>query len=270
MLASVHRLATAFTLVLLLTGLACKEKKGADMDSDPFVEQTQAALPVPNPVQVHPVSHASAVLRWDGRTVYMDPVGHVALYSAYPAPDLIVVTDIHGDHFSPETLEALGNEGTEIIVPEAVFAQMRNALAERATVLANDSVLTAAGITVTAIPMYNLREEARDFHIKGRGNGYVLERDGYRVYISGDTEDIPEMRALRDIDMAFVCMNLPYTMTVDRAADAVLEFRPARVYPYHYRGNPDVSDVAEFRSRVEAGGGSVQVVQMDWYPDAPY
>ena len=113
--------------------------------------------------------------------------------------------------------------------------------------------------------MYNLREEALKFHTKGRGNGYVFSIDNQRIYFSGDTEDIPEMRALKNIDKAFVCMNLPYTMTVESAADAVLEFKPKEVYPYHYRGTVGLSDVAKFKSLVNKGNAEIKVVQLDWY-----
>ena len=113
--------------------------------------------------------------------------------------------------------------------------------------------------------MYNLREEALKFHPKGRGNGYVLNMAGERVYISGDTEDIPEMRSLKDIDKAFVCMNLPYTMTVQSAADAVLEFKPETVYPYHYRGSDSISDVNLFKKIVNEGNDSIEVLLLEWY-----
>ena len=117
--------------------------------------------------------------------------------------------------------------------------------------------------------MYNLREEAKKFHEKGRGNGYVIEKNDKRVYISGDTEDIPEMRSLQNIDIAFVCMNLPYTMTVENAASAVLDFKPNKVYPYHYRGTEGLSDVSKFKSLVKnfigkrgsgAGAGAFNIV----------
>jgi L-ascorbate metabolism protein UlaG (beta-lactamase superfamily) len=197
-------------------------------------------------------------------------VGEASAFAAYPAPDLILVTDIHGDHFSLETLEALQTAQSKIIMPQAVADAMPAAFTPQLDVLDNGEEKERFGIRVTAIPMYNLREEARQFHTKGRGNGYVLEKDGVRVYFSGDTEDIPEMRALTNIDMAVVCMNLPYTMTVESAADAVLAFKPQKVYPYHYRGNPDVSDVGQFASLVTAGDGSIEVIQLDWYPNAPY
>ena len=114
--------------------------------------------------------------------------------------------------------------------------------------------------------MYNLGAEAQKFHPQGRGNGYLLEADGKRIYISGDTEDIPEMRALKDIDLAFICMNLPYTMTVDQAVDAVLEFKPKKVYPYHYRGSEGFSDVDRFKKEVEDKNPNIQVEVLNWYP----
>jgi len=114
--------------------------------------------------------------------------------------------------------------------------------------------------------MYNLREEALKFHTKGRGNGYVLTINKERIYFSGDTEDIPEMRNLKNIDKAFVCMNLPYTMTVENAADAVLEFKPKEVYPYHYRGTGGLSDVEKFKQIVAEKNKAIKVVQLDWYP----
>jgi L-ascorbate metabolism protein UlaG (beta-lactamase superfamily) len=219
---------------------------------------------------VHPVSHASAVLQWGGTTLYIDPVGDPASFAAFGPPDLILITDIHGDHFSLETLQGLTTERAKLMMPQAVADQMPDAFAPQVDVLGNGEQKERYGITVTAIPMYNLREEARDFHVKGRGNGYVLEKEGMRVYFSGDTEDIPEMRALENIDKAFICMNLPYTMTVERAADAVLEFAPKEVYPYHYRGRPEVSDVGRFARLVAEGNPGIRVVQLDWYPDAPY
>ena len=115
--------------------------------------------------------------------------------------------------------------------------------------------------------MYNLRDEALKFHTKDRGNGYVLTLGDERVYISGDTEDIPEMRKLKDIDIAFVCMNLPYTMTVESAASAVLDFKPKQVYPYHYRGTKGLSDVGKFKDIVNDADPEIEVIQLDWYPN---
>ena len=112
--------------------------------------------------------------------------------------------------------------------------------------------------------MYNLTEDRKKFHTKGRGNGYVVTMGGKRIYISGDTEDIPEMRGLKDIDAAFVCMNLPYTMDVDHAAAAVLAFKPKIVYPYHYRGAKEMSDVEKFKTLVSKDK-SIEVRPLKWY-----
>ncbi|MDX1314684.1 MAG: MBL fold metallo-hydrolase, partial [Eudoraea sp.] len=197
-------------------------------------------------------------------------VGGADKFKAYPKPDLILITDYHGDHLNVETLEALNTEKAKIIVPQAVADELPEAFTPQVDVLNNGDSKERFGISVEAIPMYNLREEAKKFHVKGRGNGYVLSKDGMRLYFSGDTEDIPEMRALENIDKAFVCMNLPYTMTVESAANAVLEFKPKEVYPYHFRGNPDVSDVAKFKDIVTKGNPEIKVVQLDWYPNVPY
>ena len=123
------------------------------------------------------------------------------------------------------------------------------------------------GLFVEGVAMYNLPESSDSRHTKGRGNGYVLTLGGQRVYISGDTEDIPEMRALKDIDVAFICMNLPYTMDIDQAAGAVLEFLPLFVYPYHYRGGGGkFSDIDKFE-QIVTDASDVQVIRHNWYPE---
>lgn len=211
---------------------------------------------------VHPIRHATVVLTWSGKTFYIDPVGGAKAFESFPRPDLVLVTDIHGDHLDGETLRAVVGEATQLIVPAAVAAKLDVSLRERATVMGNGETLEPlAGIRVEATAMYNLTPDRLRYHTKGRGNGYVLSLGGRRIYFSGDTEDVPEMRALQSIDVAFVCMNLPYTMTVEQAASAVLEFRPKVVYPYHHRG----SDVADFATRVESAGHS-EVRQLEWYP----
>jgi len=206
---------------------------------------------------IHPVTHASFVMAWDNKTIYVDPVGGVGAYDGLPRPDLILLTDIHGDHLDAATLTGLA--GTALIIaPSAVKEQLSPALQAQTLTLQNGAVTERLGVSLEAIPMYNLTEDRLQFHDKGRGNGYVATFGGTRVYISGDTEDIPEMRALENIDVAFVCFNLPYTMTEDQAADAVNALRPTIVYPYHYRG----SDIALFTSLVDEG---IEVRQGDWY-----
>src|SRR5213076_1891288 len=151
-------------------------------------------------------------------------------------------------HLDAGTLEAIGGSAT-IVAPAAVAEKLPEKL--QTTVLANGETKSVAGISVEAVPMYNLTADRLKFHIKGRGNGYVVTLGGKLIYLSGDTEDIPEMRALKNIDVAFVCMNLPYTMTEEQAASAVREFKPRIVYPYHYRG----SDTGKFQKLVGSDGG---------------
>ena len=254
-------------LLVLLVGCEQTQKKNTttiDLVADGSMAATTAAI------KIYPVEHATAVIEWGDITVYIDPVGSVETLSAYKSPDLILITDIHGDHFSPETLEALQTEKAKIVVPQAVADKMPANFAPQLDVLNNGDTKERYGILIEAVPMYNLREEAKSFHEKGRGNGYVLTMGGERLYFSGDTEDIPEMRALKNIDKAFVCMNLPYTMTEESAADAVLEFQPKEVYPYHYRGRPEVSDVKKFSELVAAKNPNIIVVQLDWYPNDPF
>ena len=217
-------------------------------------------------IKVHPVSHASFVMETPAGTIYSDPVGGASAYADYPAPDLILVTHRHGDHYDADTLSALTSDGTEIVTCADVQAMMPDELKEKARILDHDESIDWQGVTIKAIPAYNMTEGRLDFHPKERGdNGYVLSFEGFRVYISGDTEDIPEMRALEDIDLAFICMNLPFTMTSDAAASAVAEFMPTYVYPYHYRGRDGgTQNPEDFAEQV---GDAATVRLVDWYPD---
>ena len=249
-------------LLTLALFLGCKESKDQALVNKDTVTQKVATQ---SSFEVSPISHATMVIQWDEKVVYVDPVGGASLFSTYPAPDLVLVTDIHGDHMNAETLQGLNTSKASIVVPKAVADKLPESLQEKLRVIGNGETKDFAGIKVEAVPMYNLREEALKFHSKGRGNGYVLELSGERVYISGDTEDIPEMRSLQNIDRAFVCMNLPYTMTVESAASAVLEFKPKMIYPYHYRGGDGLSDVDKFKEIVNTGDSEIAVVQLDWY-----
>jgi len=214
--------------------------------------------------EVVPIEHASFVLNWGGKVLYADPVD-ASKFAGQPEPDIILITDIHGDHLDPIALQALAKDKTAIVMPEAVALKMPAELMPQVSMIANGETKEILGFKIEAIPMYNLPESAETFHTKGRGNGYVIEQGGARVYISGDTSGIPEMRALQGIDVAFVVMNLPYTMDVEEAADAVLAFAPKKVYPYHYRTPEGFSDVARFKELVNAGGKDIEVVQLKWY-----
>lgn len=216
-------------------------------------------------IQVTPIMHASLILSWGGKNIYFDPTGGAAAYKAKPAPDLVLITDIHGDHLNPDTLKAVLGNAT-LVVPQAVKDILPANLAEKATVLANGETTTLLDFDIKALPMYNLPESSESRHPKGRGNGYVIEKSGKRVYVAGDTAGVPEMRALTDIDIAFIPMNLPFTMGVEEAADAVLAFKPKQVYPYHYRGQAGLADVNKFKELVNKGNSSITVTLLNWYP----
>lgn len=213
-------------------------------------------------VTVHPVAHASFVMESPAGTVYVDPVGDAAQYSDFPAPDLILITHEHGDHYDAETLQALMGENTTLITNPAVADMLPDGLSAD-TVMANGDSTDWQDVTIDAIPAYNTTDGRTDFHPEGRDNGYVLTMGDFRVYISGDTEDTPEMRALEDIDLAFVSMNLPFTMDAEAAASAVREFGPTYVYPYHYRGRDGGTQDPE--AFAEMVGDASEVKMGDWY-----
>lgn len=253
-------------VLLLLVGAACKNEQTNKTTVTQTTENLTDGASDKTEIKIIPISHATMVLQIDGTIIYVDPVGGEQAFTGQPKADLILVTDFHGDHLSTETLAAVGDKAVNIILPKDCADRLPEGFEVPLVTLANGEIhQTDTQISIEAIPMYNLREEDKNKHVKGRGNGYVVEYKGQRIYISGDTEDIPEMRALKNIDIAFVCMNLPYTMTVQAAADAVLEFAPKTVYPYHYRGANGLSDVAKFKSLVNAGNKDITVTQLDWY-----
>jgi len=216
-------------------------------------------------IAIHPINHATFVMSWNGKTIYVDPVGGVEPFAHFDPPDLILITHIHGDHTSSETVSGVSTDSTLIVAPTSVADKLGDAIPGEMAIVANGESLERAGVQIEAIPAYNLSEDRQGFHPKERGdNAYVVTLGGSRIFVSGDTEDIPEMRALKDIDAAFVCMNLPYTMTVEQAADAVLEFAPRVVYPYHYRGQGGMSDLEAFKTIV-AANPKIEVRFLNWY-----
>ncbi len=207
-------------------------------------------------VKITPIRHASLLIEAEGQAIQVDPYSQ-GNYDGLPPADLILITDIHGDHMDPKAIEKVRKAGTTIIAPKAVVEKGVDA-----TVLNNGETKKWGKWTIEAIPMYNLTRgpaAGKLFHDKGRGNGYILTFGGKRFYIAGDTEGIPEMRALRNIDVAFIPMNLPYTMTPEEAAEAVRAFSPKVVYPYHYQK----SDVNAFQSAL--ANTKIEVRLVDWY-----
>jgi len=178
------------------------------------------------------IGHGTLMFTFGGKVIHVDPVGQYADYGKLPKADLILITHEHRDHLDPKVVEMLRQPGTEIVLTQAAAGQVAGGL-----VMANGEVKTVAGLTIEAVPAYNLvhkRENGEPFHPKGQGNGYVITFGGKRVYVAGDTENTPEMKALKGIDIAFLPMNLPYTMTPEMVADAARAFKPQILYPYHF------------------------------------
>ncbi len=216
---------------------------------------------------IHPVNHASFVMSWNGKMIYGDPVGAASLYSGFPKADLILVSHSHSDHYNNTTLAAVVNTGAQIVAPQAVYNGMTAALKAMTTVMLTGQTIpanntlpqTLMSVTIEAIPAYNAN------HTLGTGNGYVLNLGGKRIFMSGDTGDTPEMRALTNIDVSFVCMNVPFTMTVASAASVVRAFRPGVVFPYHYRNQDNsLADLNSFKQQVGTDLG-IEVRLRTWY-----
>jgi L-ascorbate metabolism protein UlaG (beta-lactamase superfamily) len=255
--------------VLLSVLISCKSNTDSAENTLEETNAEQKEHKAINP-QVNPIQHASFVMNWGSEVFYFDPVGGAETFKDQPKASLILITDIHGDHFNLETLQNLP-QTFQLIAPDAVYTKLSDELKAKTKVLNNNEEFEFKSFKIKAIPMYNMTEERKNFHEKGRGNGYVISSENLRVYISGDTEDIPEMRQLENIDIAFVCMNLPYTMDIKSAADAVLEFQPTKVIPYHYRGRKEgetyYHDVEEFKSIINSNSEDIEVELLNWYPE---
>jgi len=193
-------------------------------------------------VVITAIKHASLRIQYDGLEIQVDPVAEYAPatdYSKFPKADVILVTHEHFDHFDRDAIAALRKDGTEIVANPVVQKMLGSG-----TVMTNSESRVVSGIKLDAVPAYNITPGHTQFHPKGRDNGYVLMIDGLRIYIAGDTEDIPEMVKLKDIDIAFLPCNQPYTMTPEQVAKAARTIKPKVLFPYHYSQTP-VKRVAE-------------------------
>ena len=187
------------------------------------------------------IGHGTLMLGYGGKVIHVDPFARLADYSKLPKADLVLITHAHGDHLDPAALAAVRTPATTVIVAPVCEGKV-----EGATVLRNGEATQAAGLRIEAVPAYNIvhtRPGGGPYHPKGEGNGYVLAFGDTRVYIAGDTENTPEMKALKNITVAFLPMNLPYTMTPEMVADAAKAFRPRILYPYHF-GETDTALLA--------------------------
>jgi enterochelin esterase family protein len=208
-------------------------------------------------VRLTPIQHAAVMLEGGGKVIYVDPAQ--GNFDALPKADLILITHTHPDHLAPANIDRLKKDGTLILAPEAVVKTL-----PAAQVMRNGDMRRWEAWSIEAVAAYNLKRgpaAGQFYHEKGTGNGYVLGYGGKRFYISGDTEGTPEMAALKNIDVALVCMNVPYTMPPEEAAEAIKTFRPKVVIPYHYQG----SDLALLEKGL--AGSGIELRLLNWYPN---
>jgi L-ascorbate metabolism protein UlaG (beta-lactamase superfamily) len=204
------------------------------------------------------IKHASMEINYNGTEIQVDPVGFgvqpTTDYNQFPKANIILITHEHKDHFDREAITCVRTPATSIYSNTAVYNMFRNSIPLKN----GDSIVYAPDIKIEAVPAYNYTEGRTQFHPKGRDNGYILTLDGLRIYIAGDTEDIPEMEAVKDIDIAFLPCNQPYTMTVDQLVNAAKIIKPKVLFPYHYSQTP-VSQVS-----MKLAGSGIEVRIRDY------
>ena len=240
--------AAALVVAAALAGWGKSEQAGG---SAPMFE-TDSFTTSAGELTITFVGHGTLMFALGDMVIHVDPVSREADYAKMPKADVILVTHEHGDHLDPDAIAAVREEGTRIILTEKCAAKVSGG-----TVMANGDVQTVAGLKVEAVPAYNIvhkRPSGEAYHPRGDGNGYVITFGDTRVYVAGDTENVPEMKGLGEIDIAFLPMNLPYTMTPEMVADAAKVFGPKILYPYHF-GETDTSELV----RLLEGEGSIEV-----------
>jgi len=219
-------------LIFILLMLTAAEQ---EFDEDIFKTST-------GDLKITFIGPGTLMFTFGGKIIHIDPVSREANYSLLPKADLILITHHHGDHFDPRVIAQIRKEQTDIILTEICAKDV-----EGGTIMKNGDIKTIQDVKVEAVPAYNIihmRKENEPYHIKGEGNGYIITFGDKRVYVAGDTENTSEMKVLKNIDIAFLPMNLPYTMTPEMVADAARAFKPKTLYPYHY-GRTDTSQLVE-------------------------
>lgn len=223
--------AILFIAILIFTGFA-QGKEGEKLFEEDIIKASTGDI------KITLIGHGTLMLTFDNKVIHIDPVSREADYSKLPAADLILITHEHGDHLDPKAIKPIRKEETKIVLTEICAEQLGDGI-----IMKNGDTKEVGGLKIEAVPAYNIvheRQKGKPFHPKGRGNGYVITLGDKRVYIAGDSENTPEMKKLKDIDIAFLPMNLPYTMTQEMVADAAKAFRPKILYPYHF-GDTDTS-----------------------------
>ena len=220
-------------------------------------------------IELTPMTHAHVQIEYGGKVIHIDPTNQSALAAAKPA-DIILVTDVHGDHMDPKAIDMLKKDSTIYVAPAALAGKFPGTT----EIIKNGETRIVDGVSIQAVASYNLErgpEAGQVFHEMGRANGYVLTLGGQRIFFSGDTECVPEIKALTNIDVAFLTMNLPYTMPPAEAADCAKAFMPTIVYAYHYRGMGGPTPEENQQAFVAAmkGTAGIEVRTPNFYPAAP-
>ena len=234
-----HKLFLLFSALMVVFAFAAGAQEGFEQDT---IKTTAGDL------KITFIGHGTLMFNFANKTIHIDPVGRYADYTKLPKADLILVTHEHSDHLDAEVIEILRTVNTELVLTEICSEQVKGGI-----VMKNGDVKTVQGLKIEAVPAYNIvhmRSEGLPFHPKGDGNGYVFTFSDKRVYVAGDTENVPEMKKLKDIDIAFLPMNVPYTMTPEMVADAAKVFKPKILYPYHY-GDTDTSKLIDLLKDVK-------------------
>jgi L-ascorbate metabolism protein UlaG (beta-lactamase superfamily) len=225
---------------ILFIGLLCISIETTGFAENTF--ETDVVKTAKGDLQITFIGHGSLMFAFGGKIIHVDPFSRLTDYSKLPQADMIFLTHEHGDHLDLKALDSLRADKTKIILTKNCAQQVKDGI-----IMQNGDVKTVDGLKIEAVPAYNLvhmRSEGVPFHPKGNGNGYVITFGDKRIYVAGDTENIPEMKQLKDIDVAFLPMNLPYTMTPEMVADAARAFKPKVLYPYHY-GETEPSKLIE-------------------------
>ncbi len=249
------------TILLLLFSSLASAQGPSLVTQEPFPEDV---LPTSSgDLTLTFLGHGTLMFRHAGKVIHVDPVGQEADYSKLPDADLVLITHDHGDHLDIVAVEEIRKEGTRIVASPSCQGRLAGAL-----ILGNGESATVAGFHLEAVPAYNIvqmRAPGAPYHPKGAGNGYVITFGDLRVYIAGDTENTPEMKALRNIDVAFLPMNLPYTMTPEMVGDAAKAFRPRILYPYHY-GTTDPQELVRILEGEKGIEVRVRELRQDSHP----
>lgn len=229
------------SLLLMAAVLALAAAAGDEFERD-LVETSGGEL------EITFIGHGTLMFRLGGRVIHVDPWSRLADYGRMPKADLVLITHHHMDHLDSKALEAVSTDSTITVYTESCTGKGIEGI-----VMKNGDEKTFHGFEIEAVPAYNIahgRENGRPWHPKGEGNGYIVEFGDRRVYIAGDTENVPEMKSLEDIDIAFLPMNIPYTMTPEMLADAAKSFKPAVLYPYHF-GDTETSELVDLLKKEE-------------------